>query len=189
MTEAGLGAAWLVVIDMQNIFADPASLWRTPGFEGVLDHNRALMAAFGERVVCTRFVAPAQPTRAWRQYYEEWPFALVPADDPLYDLVETLPHAGLGVVSRTTFNKWDDEPGSLRELTGDAAVLVMTGVSTDCCVLATALAAADAGVAVQIVTDACAGASPEDHQRALDAMSLFAPLVTLTTTADTLARL
>ena len=64
---------------------------------------------------------------------------------------------------------------------------MLTGVSTDCCVLATALAAADAGVAVRVVVDACAGASEVDHRRALEAMALFGPLITLTTVADVLA--
>ena len=67
-----------------------------------------------------------------------------------------------------------------------AGTIVLTGVSTDCCVLSTALAAADAGVAVRVVADACAGASEADHQRALDAMALYAPLITLTTVAEVL---
>jgi nicotinamidase-related amidase len=54
-------------------------------------------------------------------------------------------------------------------------------------VLSTALPAADAGVPVQVVTDACAGASDADHDRALAAMALYAPLITLTTTDAVLA--
>jgi nicotinamidase-related amidase len=42
------------------------------------------------------------------------------------------------------------------------------------------LAAADAGVRVRVVADACAGASDEDHRRALDAMALYRPLITIT---------
>lgn len=58
---------------------------------------------------------------------------------------------------------------------------MLAGVSTDCCVLSTALAAADAGVRVRVVADACAGATDADHERALLAMALYAPLITLTT--------
>jgi nicotinamidase-related amidase len=182
----GLASAWLVVVDMQNVFADPDSQWATPGFAAVLDTNRALIAEFGERVVFTRFVAPRTPVGAWVDYYADWPFALVPQDDPIYDIVAALPSAGHPVVTRTSFGKWDDRPGSLREVTGQAATLVLTGVSTDCCVLSTALAAADAGIAVRVVADACAGLSEFDHQRALDAMSLYAPLITVTSTAAVL---
>jgi nicotinamidase-related amidase len=175
---------WLVVIDMQNVFGSPESPWRTPGFEAILDNNRTLIEAFGDRVVFTRFIAPEEPEGVWRAYYAEWSFALVPESAPIYDLVEALPHAGHPVVSRATFGKWDDLPGSLREVTGGATSLVLTGVSTDCCVLSTALAAADAGVAVVVATDACAGMSPPDHERALTAMSLYAPLITLVSTED-----
>ncbi|WXF89963.1 isochorismatase family protein [Curtobacterium flaccumfaciens pv. flaccumfaciens] len=52
-------------------------------------------------------------------------------------------------------------------------------MSTDCCVLSTALAAADAGATVTVVADACAGASDEDHDRALAVMRLYAPLITV----------
>ena len=180
---------WLVVIDMQTVFASPESPWCTPDFDAILANNRTLIKAFGARVVFTRFVAPEEPKGAWRDYYDEWSFALVPGDAPIYDLVESLPYQGHGVVSRTTFGKWDELPGSIRELTGDARHLVLTGVSTDCCVLSTALAAADAGVQVNVVTDACAGISRPDHERAIAAMSLYAPLIMLTRTEDVLRAL
>lgn len=34
---------------------------------------------------------------------------------------------------------------------------------------------------VRVVADACAGASEADHQRALEAMALYAPLIEVTT--------
>jgi len=61
----------------------------------------------------------------------------------------------------TTFGKWGPE---LAAAVG-AGPLVLAGVSTDCCVLSTALAAADAGMAVQVVADACAGVTDESHER------------------------
>ena len=65
--------------------------------------------------------------------------------------------------------------------------MVLTGVSTDCCVISTALAAADAGVHVRVVADACAGLSADDHRRALEAMALYAPLIEITTVDEVLA--
>jgi nicotinamidase-related amidase len=55
-------------------------------------------------------------------------------------------------------------------------------------VLATALAAADDGIQVTVATDACSGATTADHQRALDAMALFAPMIRLATVEEILAR-
>jgi len=185
----GKPLSWLVVIDLQTVFADPGSPWATPGFGEIVDNNLALIEAFEERVAFTRFVAPRDPLGAWRDYYDQWAFALVPRDAPIYDLVDSIPHQGHPVVTRTTFGKWDDLPGSLRDVTGGAERLVLTGVSTDCCVLSTALAAADAGVHVQVVTDACAGMTRSDHDRAIAAMSLYAPLITLTSTRDVVDRL
>ena len=87
-------------------------------------------------------------------------------------------------IDRAAFGKWDTETA---ERLNHPAEIVLAGVSTDCCVLSTALAAADAGVQVRVVTDACAGATEADHQRALDAMALYAPLIELTTVAEVLA--
>lgn len=184
-----MSAPWLVVVDAQRVFADPASPWYSPGMtgeSGVLPRITALAGAYGGRTVRTRFVAPSQPTGAWVEYYEQWPFAVVAPDDPLYDLVDEVAGLAGPVVTRTTFGKWDDAPDGLAALTGGH--LLLTGVSTDCCVLSTALAAADAGARVEVVVDACAGATPADHDRALAAMELYAPLVTLTTTDEVLAR-
>jgi nicotinamidase-related amidase len=176
--------AWLVAVDLQTVFADPASPWAATPFGRALEGTRRLLPAFAGRTVHTRFVAPTEPLGAWRPYYREWPFALVPPTDPLYDLVPGLVAPNDPVVTATTFGKWGPE---LQAAVGHSPTLVLTGVSTDCCVLSTALAAADAGVAVLVVIDACAGASENDHQRALDAMALYAPLITLTTVAELLA--
>lgn len=64
--------------------------------------------------------------------------------------------------------------------------LVLAGVSTDCCVLSTALAAADAGVEVLVVADACAGVDDDYHAQALHVMDLYRPLVRVTTVTELL---
>ena len=172
---------WLVVVDMQRVFGDPASPWATPRFDEVRPRIRRLAEAFGDRVVHTRFVAPAEPAGAWRGYYEQFPFALQPPDAPLYELVDE--PAGHPVVSATTFGKWGTE---LAAIVGDGP-LTVTGVATDCCVLSTVLAAADAGMPVRVVGNACAGSTDAEHERALALMGLHAPLVELTTVAEVLA--
>ncbi|WP_432565641.1 cysteine hydrolase family protein [Kineococcus sp. SYSU DK003] len=164
---------WLVLIDLQRIFGAPDSPWRAPRFDAAAQVGAGLVERFAPNVVLTRFVAPAEPAGAWKPYYEQFPFALVPADDPLYDLVDPFHTQDVPVVTRTTFGKWGPP---LRAVVGQAPIVV-GGVSTDCCVLSTVLAAADDGVPVTVVADACAGASDADHDRALEAMRLYAPLV------------
>ena len=175
--------AWLVGIDLQHVFGDPASPWASAQYPRAVVGTSRLLPAFAGRTVLTRFVAPATPTGAWVPYYAAWPFALLPDADPLYALAPELADLDVPVVTEPTFGKWGPALAAAVQGTG---TVVLTGVSTDCCVLSTALAAADAGVAVRVVTDACAGASEADHHRALDAMALYAPLVSLTTVAEVL---
>lgn len=170
--------AWLVVIDMQQVFTGD-SPWAAPRYAEAAAAVERLLPRFPGRTVLTRFVAPEHPTGAWEPYYRDWPFALVPDADPLYALTEpfaTRADQGDPVVTEPTFGKWGT---GLQAVTGPRPHLVLTGVSTDCCVLSTALAAADAGARVTVVAEACAGASDADHARALDAMRLYAPLVTV----------
>jgi nicotinamidase-related amidase len=169
----------LVVIDMQRVFADADSPWATPGFAQILPTVGKLVKAFGEDVTFTRFVAPSTPGGAWRAYYEQWPFALQPVDAPLWNVVPELAPAGR-TVDATTFSKW----GHALAARVGGSTMVLCGVSTDCCVLSTAVAAADAGVAVRVVGDACAGVTVASHQATLDVLALYAPLVEVVTSAD-----
>ena len=168
---------WLVVVDPQVVFADPStSPWGSGMWADAVPHVRALADAYGPaRTIVTRFVADPSLGGSWGPYYQAWPFALVPDADPLYAVVPELAEAGEHLVTAGTFGKWP----VLRDLVGDDAHLTLTGVSTDCCVLSTALPAADAGATVRVVAAACAGSSPDNHARALAAMALYAPQITL----------
>jgi nicotinamidase-related amidase len=179
-------APWLVAIDMQVIFGEPGSQWFTPEYERASAGIQRLLPAFGDRAIFTRFVAPAQPRGAWIPYYEQWSFALVPPEDRLYELTAPFHGHAPHTQTRETFGKWDAEFASAMQ---GSTEMVITGVSTDCCVISTALAAADAGVHVRVAADACAGLSPADHQRALDAMALYAPLIEITGVDEVLASL
>jgi nicotinamidase-related amidase len=181
----------LVVIDMQRLFGDPSSPWATPGFHEVVKPIDELASAFGEeRTVFTRFIVPERWEGSWVTYYRAWDQVTRPESRPLMSLVEPWasreppPHT----LDRTTFSKWGPE---LRDRARDAGAdtLVLCGVATDCCVIATALPAADAGMLVRVVADACAGATAEQHVAALSVMGGFAPQIELTTVADELERL
>lgn len=169
----------LAVIDMQNVFGEPGSEWKTPRFEEVVEPIARLVDAYGPATVFTRFVAPEKPEGSWVPYYEDWPFALQPADAPLWDVWSAYREQAADaardgrVVSATTFSKWEQ----LRPIVGPHGRLVLCGVSTDCCVLSTALAAADEGIEVRVVEEGCAGVDDESHAAALHVMNLYAPLV------------
>jgi nicotinamidase-related amidase len=177
---------WLMIIDMQRIFGEPSSEWATPGYEAASAGVQRLLGAFESRVCFTRFMAPEQPTGAWITYYEKWPFALDPVNAPLYELTDEFVSVPGTIVDRMTFGKWDAEAD---RILGHPQELVLAGVTTDCCVLSTALAACDAGVHVTVAADACAGITGIDHQRALDAMALYSPMIDVANLETILASL
>ncbi|MDH6521029.1 nicotinamidase-related amidase [Streptomyces sp. SAI-208] len=168
----------LAVIDMQRVFAEPDSPWAAPRYTEAAAGVRRLLPAFAERVAFTRFVAPEEPTGAWRAYYAQWPFALQPPAAPLWRLTDDFADRAPHTLDTTTFGKWTPE---LATRVGPEDRLVLAGVSTDCCVLSTALAAADAGVETLVVSDACAGADDDSHARALEVMALYGPLIRVVT--------
>ena len=181
-TGPGGPAPWLAVIDMQRLFAEPGSPWLAARFGEIVDPVRRLVGAFRPRVTFTRFIAPQVPEGAWREYYIRWPFALQPPGARIYEIVDELAGEPGPTLDKTTFSKWGPD---LSAKVG-AGTLVLAGVSTDCCVLSTAFAAAEAGTAVQVVGDACAGADDDSHAGALRIMELQSPLIEVVSVADVL---
>ncbi|WP_040167177.1 cysteine hydrolase family protein [Microbacterium gorillae] len=179
---------WLVVIDPQAIFASPESEWGSPFFASAFARIRELADAFGpDRTVVTRWVPTADRSGSWGEYFAAWPFADQPADDPLFALVpEAEGLSSLPTVDRPTFGKWG---GALTSVIGETPHLVLTGVSTDCCVISTALPAADAGAFVTVPADACAGSTAENHAAAITVMGLYPPQITMSDTAAVLTSL
>ncbi|MGJ6980899.1 cysteine hydrolase family protein [Aestuariimicrobium soli] len=180
MSGAGSQEAWLLVIDPQRIFADPASEWCAPEFERVVEPIDRLVAQYGERTIVTRWLPGTNRRGSWAAYFERWTFADRPDGDPMFELVEAaVPWAarrGGETLDVSTFGKFGDD---LLAITGPEPSLVLTGVATDCCVISTALAAADAGATVEVVGAGCAGSSAENHAAALQVMGLYAPQITV----------
>lgn len=168
---------WLVIIDPQAVFADPrTSPWGSPMWAETAPRIARLATAYRGRVVVTRFVADPGLGGSWADYYDDWQFALVPDSDPLYAVQPEIANLADHVVTEPTFGKWG--PG-LRAVVGDQPRIALAGVATDCCVIATAIPAGDAGASVRVVAQACAGSGLAMHEQALGAMTMFAPQVTV----------
>jgi nicotinamidase-related amidase len=172
-------ASWLMVIDLQPAFSHPDSPWFTPALTKVARRIETLVPLYGERVLFTRFVPPETLMGSWRDYYAKWEFAARKGLEWLWDL--DAPWRGRLSIASHTFSKWT--PEAIAYLGAEPEV-VLCGVSTDCCVLGTALAAVDHGARVRIVSDACAAKSKEIHERAIELMSWRAPQLTLVTVAQ-----
>lgn len=173
-SSQNLDEPWLVIVDMQNIFGDPHSAWFTPRFAEIIEPIQALMSFTRPRICFTRFLAPVHPVGSWIPYYQQWPFALQPDNSRDYQLVDEFSGEEGLRVEATTFGKWIPKLDAAIPM---EARILLVGVSTDCCVLSTALAAADQGRHVQVVSDACAGVNDISHNRALDVLRLYQPLI------------
>lgn len=161
---------------MQVAFGDPASRWAAEGYPDAARAVSGLVERFDDRVVWTRFVRDPREALGWSAYYDRWSEFRLPPDASAWDL--TLPTSETArIVSLPTFSKWGPD---LESVVGDAP-LVICGVATECCVLGTVYAAADAGRRVTVVADACAGATVALHEQALTLMDTLGPLVTVTT--------
>lgn len=165
--------SFLVVIDMQVAFADQTSEWAVPEYRRAEAAIQQLILDFEDRVVYTRFVPDPAEHGSWGAYYDHWSTMRQPPSSPMWDLTLN-PVSGSSIVSLPTFSKWGEE---LREAVGPTAPLVLCGVATDCCVLSTALAAADNGRTVTVIDDACAGVSSRHHDEALSLLGLLTPMV------------
>jgi nicotinamidase-related amidase len=180
MTEPhGTDRPWLVIIDMQTIFSQYPRWWGCPKFNDIIEPIRRLAAQYGDRTLLTRFVAGSAHEGSWGPYYKAFPFADVPDSDPIYDVVDQLKELvrADNVVTMTTFSKWGDAHHGVRAKTGKYPHLVLAGVATDCCVLSTAMAAAEAGAFVTVVLDACAGSSDANQVAAKNILTGYAPLI------------
>jgi len=180
------GEPLLAVIDMQRVFGDADSPWATPGFDEIIEPIARLVSAFGDRVVFTRFLVPGRWGGSWTPYYELWREVTLPEHRDWYDLVEPWASRRPRTLDCTSFSKWG---GRLEALIGPSKELVVCGVATDCCVISTALPAADAGMFVRVVGDACRGVSDAAQEHALAICAGFAPQIEVTTVDEELERL
>lgn len=166
---------WLIVIDMQVAFRDTNSPWACEGYTEIEPLITKLSPRFDGHVVTTRFAPEPYERGQWAKYYDRYPTMRRPESDHIWDLTIDMPVVTPSI-TQPTFSKWGAD---LAAVVGDAAPLVMCGVATECCILATALAAADAGREVIVLSDATRGATAHDHQQALSILDQMAPLITV----------
>lgn len=166
---------WLLVVDVQPAFLDPASPWFSPMLPQAMGRIGALVEAFGDHALFTRFVPPHPMTGSWKTYYDKWNFAIRPEVETLWQVAA--PWTDRRSVASHRFSKWAEA----RTVLGPDPQVTICGVSTDCCVLSTVLAAVDDGAHVRLAADACAAADERVHRQALAILATRAPQLSMTT--------
>jgi nicotinamidase/pyrazinamidase len=186
MPDYAVGVA-LIVVDVQNDFADPAGSLSVRGGADVIPAINAQVAAAraaGSLVVCTQDWHPehtphfAKDGGVWPDHcvQDSWGAALHPALE-IPDGTPIIRKGANGEDGYSGFTMRDPMTGEeiptlLGGLLQEAGIIdvVVTGLATDYCVKATALDAARLGFATTVLTDAIAAVDlqPGDGDRALD---------------------
>jgi len=182
-----------VVVDMQRVFME-ATDWQVPALADVVAPILALVRARPSQTLFTRFVTPATVESApgdWQRFYTRWRSVVRDRmEAAMFDLIEPLaafaPPAE--VIDKSTYSAFPSTEflASLRRR--DVDTLLLSGVETDVCVLATALDAVDCGLRVVLAADAMTSLSAPAHRAALDAIyPRFDQQIEIAPTAEVLA--
>ena len=160
-------------IDMQRLFLEPGPWYAEAGL-AVLPAIRRLLDHAPERALFTRFITAERPEAAkgsWRRYYRRWHD--VTRDELPAGALELHPDlapyaAADRVFDKATHDAFDDAAFARHVETLAPSALVLSGVETDVCVLATALSAVDLGYRTVIAVDAVASSAAESHAACLE---------------------
>ncbi len=162
-------SALLLVVDMQELFRSHPE-WGTEALTSIIPPIQRLLTARPEGAYFSRFIPAQRPDQAdgaWRRYYRRWASVTLDRLDPAQlDVVNEL---------RPWAKRIADKPGysalanaELRKTAVAAGCVILAGVETDVCVLATAIDAMEAGLRVVLASDALASSSQTCHAKALD---------------------
>ena len=179
----------LVVVDVQNDFADPAGSLSVASGEAVVGHANseiAMAQGAGALLVFTQDWHP-ESTPHFAKDGGIWPVHCV-ADSwgaalhPDLAVPDDAPRVRKGVNGEDGYSGFtmrdpitgDTIPTELERLLRDRAIgrVVVVGLATDYCVMATALDAVRLGFGASVLVDAVAAVNlePGDGERALEAM-------------------
>jgi nicotinamidase-related amidase len=186
-------SALVVCIDMQLLFLEPGE-WHCPGGLKILPKVCDLVSAHPDRTIFTRFITariPDEATGRWAHYYRRWrSVTRAEIGDEALNLQSDL---ALHAATERTFDKathdaFDAATFAAFVSEAQPGALILCGIETEVCVLATALSAVDLGIRTVIATDAVASSVPAAHRAAIDLVyPRFDQQIELATVDDILA--
>lgn len=158
-----------LVVDMQELFRSHPE-WGTEALTQIIPAIQRLLTARPERAYFSRFMPardPGQASGAWQRYYRRWASVTLDRLQPAQlEVVHELRPWAKRVGNKSGYSALANV--ELRDAAIAAREVILTGVETDVCVLATAIDAMEAGLRVILATDALTSSSPACHAKALD---------------------
>jgi nicotinamidase-related amidase len=169
-----LSPTWMhVCVDMQQMF-EADTPWAFTGAKGIIPNIRTLCDLAPGRTVFTRFVTPKNSDNAlgrWAPFYERWSemtrAKMQSEKIELFKELKLYVQRGAQVVDKRTYSPWLFPHLQDFLILRKADTLVITGIETEMCVLATLLGAIDHGYRAILCTDAIASSAPDCHAAVL----------------------
>ena len=161
----------LVAVDVQRLYRDFAP-WALPAVDAVARATVRLADALGCPLVCTRTVFPSShgvEGGPWQHYEARWHelASRASAEPALLAPLPELADRCREVFDKHTYSAFEDAAFERAVLGFRPEPLLVTGVETDICVLATVFGAIDRNLPVWLVTDAVAGPDPQAERGTL----------------------
>ena len=162
-----------ICVDMQRIFLEPGP-WFGEACLTVVDPVRRLCADGPWPTLFTRFitaVTPADAKGAWRRYYDHWhEVTQIEAGADVLNLHPNLAAMAQpdAIIDKPTHDAFDAPEFAERVAAMKPSAIILSGIETDVCVLATAMSAVDLGYRTVIAIDAVASSMPESHRACLE---------------------
>jgi nicotinamidase-related amidase len=160
-----------IVVDMQELFRSHSE-WGTQALTDIIPAIQHLLAARPDNAYFSRYVPPqnaGQAVGAWKRYYRRWSSVTLDEVDPvLMDIVAELRPWAKRVGDKPGYSALANADLRRAALEQSGHCIILTGVETDVCVLATVIDAMEAGLRVILALDAMTSSSPACHAKALD---------------------
>ncbi len=162
----------LLVIDMQNAYTSQGP-WSCPNIDKATGNIISLIESDRfEQIIFTRFDAAVKPVGTWKQYNSinrevNEDAYLNQIIDPLLPYISQYP-----LYSKSTYSSLTvpDIREAVERCIRHNGSVVLTGVVSECCVLATAFQAIDMGAYVTYIRDGCAGVNEQTENSVIEVL-------------------
>jgi len=164
----------LICIDLQKIFDNKDLDWYIDNVNEIANNIVDIHNNF-DKIIYTKYI-PNENIIEWKQYYELFPFALLPENQNQYDLLPQLTsiiRVNDCTVSTHKFGKYD----VIKHIINHDDEIYVCGISAECCVLSTVLSMVDDGYKINILKDLVKGPNDKLTQNSLDILDSHYPLI------------
>jgi nicotinamidase-related amidase len=182
-----------VAVDVQRLFTEHSE-WRVPSLPAILPNLLKLCRHRPQQTLFTRFIPPASAEHgagAWRRFYERW--SSVTLDRMAPAMVELVPELAalappVEVIDKGTYSAFGSEAFRAALARRHCGTLILSGIETDVCVLASMFEAVDRGLRCVVAGDAVTSGSARCHAAALEIIATrFSEQVDVAPTAEIIA--